>query len=64
MHKSWKFQKISKVPQKESFGSPQILNQAMSFQRTSPKSASESTWMFPKIGGIPPKWMVYNEKPY
>ena len=21
-------------------------------------------WMFPKIGGNPPKWMVYNGKPY
>ena len=21
-------------------------------------------WMFPKIGGKPPKWMVYNGKPY
>ena len=23
-----------------------------------------STWVFPKIGGKPPKWMVYNGKPY
>ena len=23
-----------------------------------------SVWMFPKIGGKPPKWMVYNGKPY
>ena len=23
-----------------------------------------SIWMFPTIGGKPPKWMVYNEKPY
>ena len=22
------------------------------------------TWVFPKIGGKPPKWMVYNGKPY
>ena len=21
-------------------------------------------WMFPKIGGKTPKWMVYNGKPY
>ena len=21
-------------------------------------------WVFPKIGGKPPKWMVYNGKPY
>ena len=21
-------------------------------------------WMFPKIGGTPPKWMVYSGKPY
>ena len=21
-------------------------------------------WVFPKIGGVPPKWMVYNGKPY
>ena len=21
-------------------------------------------WMFPKIGGKPPKWMVYKGKPY
>ncbi len=23
-----------------------------------------SKWMLPKIGGKPPKWMVYNGKPY
>ena len=24
----------------------------------------ECIWVFPKIGGKPPKWMVYNGKPY
>ena len=25
---------------------------------------SYGIWVFPKIGGFPPKWMVYNGTPY
>ena len=25
---------------------------------------NKNTWVFPKIGGKLPKWMVYNGKPY
>ena len=28
------------------------------------KPLTEFIWVFPKIGGKPPKWMVYNGKPY